>query len=270
MVQLKTSGRISAKLLGTIFSRNKGVFTLKEAEEILGSNRTATRKVVNNMVARNLITMIKPGKYLLIPQGITGHYLGDLALMAREISNSPDSYISHYSALDLHDMLTQPLTRVYVSSPKRQIPPRPLKKTLTFIYVKKPNVWGVEELWVTDNEKVRVSDLERTILDCLWQPQYAGGITEIAKGLWLKQSKIDYSKLLKYALKYNKYVVTKRLGFILETLGLGEGILPDLKQRLNRRYDLLDPSLPAKATFKNSWYLAANIDPLEIKGLIKT
>jgi len=35
-----------------------------------------------------------------------------------------------------------------------------------------------------------ISDKERTILDALRQPQYAGGIPEVAKALWMSRTEI--------------------------------------------------------------------------------
>lgn len=69
---------------------------------------------------------------------------------------------------------------------------------------------------MTSNERVRISDREKTIIDALTHPEYCGGITEVAKGIWLMREKIKYKKLQDYIKKHNKNVVAKRLGYILE------------------------------------------------------
>jgi predicted transcriptional regulator of viral defense system len=39
--------------------------------------------------------------------------------------------------------------------------------------------------WATKTRKIRVSDLERAVIDGLKQSEYCGGFSEVAKGLWI-------------------------------------------------------------------------------------
>ena len=52
------------------------------------------------------IIIVWEGRYIIVPEGISGPYIGNWYVAAREISNSPDYFISHYSAMDIHNMLT--------------------------------------------------------------------------------------------------------------------------------------------------------------------
>ena len=112
--------------------------------------------------------------------------------------------------------------------------------------------------------------MEKTILDCLLHPEYCGGIIEIATGIYLVRNKINYKKLFQYVEKYNKNVVAKRLGYILEILGIGnKEISRDLRKYVKERYDLFDPHLPKKNLNKNDWRLIDNISPEQIKKIIR-
>lgn len=44
-----------------------------------------------------------------------------------------------------------------------------------FVRSKLKDLFGITEMWVDKSEKIRVSDLERTLLDGLKQPAYCGG-----------------------------------------------------------------------------------------------
>ena len=46
------------------------------------------------------------------------------------------------------------------------------------------------------------SDLEKTFVDCLYKPDYGGGITEITKALYKLKDKIDYEKLFRYCKQF--------------------------------------------------------------------
>lgn len=266
----KTIGKTSAKLLKSLYNKNLTIFGIEDAIKILGYSYSSAARFLRKMVKRNLLARIKSGRYFIVPQEISGQYIGNWYVAAKAIVNSKEYYISHYSAMDIHNMLTQPLNKVYISSPKRQTSPKIFRERFKYVYIKNSKIWGVEDYWVTNQDKVRVSNIERTIIDCLWQPKYAGGITEIAKGVWIVRDKIDFQALIDYCLKFNKYVVNKRAGFILETLKLGSNILPTLRNNINRRYDVLDPSMPRIEIFKNNWNLIANLNPDEIKNIIRT
>ena len=269
MNNLKTLGSTSAKLINSLYQINRTIFTLKDVERITGLKSTSARNLTSVLVKRQIISRIKLGKFIIIPQeiGINEKYIGNWYLLAREIVKSPDYYISYYSAMDIHNMLTQPITKVYIATPLQE---RHKHKTIgnvsfEFIYTSKKNIWGIKNHWVTNSEQVRVSDIEKTILDCLSNPKYCGGILEIAKGILIQKDGIDFAKLINHCLDFNKIAVTKRLGYILETLKLqNSNALSKLHKTINNKYYVLDPLIDTTNTFKNSWKLIANINPEDI------
>jgi len=185
--------------------------------------------------------------------------------------NSPGYYIGFYSAMDYWGMLTQPLIKTFAVTPKRQVVPSHLEDLFIFIYMKEKYIWGVKDEWVTRAEKVRISDIEKTILDGLLYPQHCGGITEIAKGIWLVRSDIDYQILERYIVKYDKNVIAKRLGYILEILGITqEPLVSRLRHYVKDRYDVFDPTIPANSIDKNNWHLIDNIGRKQIINIINS
>lgn len=271
----KTLGPVSSNLILTLYEENKVIFTSKDIEEITGLKDNYLYRFIQQLIDRELILRLKPGKYFIIPQDIgkQSKFVGNWYIVAREIASSPQYYISHYSAMDLHNMLTQPLLKVYIVTPKQE---RRKKRVvinlpIEFICQKRENIWGIQEMWINKTDKVRVSDLERTILDCLLKPKYAGGILEIAKGIEIQKKKLNYKKLLNYLKRLKKNIVIKRLGYIFEALELGDGdFKKNLKRYINDKYYILDPLLPKIETYKNNWKLIANISRDEISKAIQT
>ena len=275
MVHKKTLGPVSANLISSLYSLDKTIFTLEDVENITGLRDVATRDFAKRLMKRNIIARLKPGKYIIVPQelGETAKYIGNWYVAGREIVKSPDYYISHYSAMDIHNMLTHPLIKVFITTPVQQYKKQRTvgNTTFEFIYTNFSNIWGVKKVWVTNSEQVRVSDIERTIIDCLYRPKYCGGIIEIVNGLWMKKEEIDFDKLRKYVKKFNRIVVIKRLGYVLESLGLQDAkYLNQLRTKINNKYYVLDPLLLTEVTYKNSWKLIANISPGEMKKSIST
>ena len=270
----KTIGPVSSNLILTLYEEGTLIFSAKDVKRITGFEGKYLYSFLQQLVKREVILRLKPGKYFVIPQelGKESRFIGNWYIVGREIANSPLYYISHYSAMDLHNMMTHPLLKIYITSPKQE---RKKIRTIVnvqfeFIFQKKDKIWGIQDLWVTNTEKVRVSDLEKTILDCLIKPKYAGGILEISKGIWIQKEKISYKKILDYVKKLNVCVVAKRLGYIFEVLQIGGALRVKLRKFINNKYYLLDPTLPKTSTYKNSWKLVANIDPKELLKAIQT
>lgn len=99
-------------------------------------------------------------------------------------------YIGYYSALQLHQLITQPSLKEQVVVAKQL--------TFQFIYHNPTHFFGYKNMWVDNFNKVPCSDLEKTIIDCLFEPAYAGGIVEIAKALHKSKTELQYDKLLTY------------------------------------------------------------------------
>lgn len=169
-------------------------------------------------------------------------------------------------------MITHPALTVFISSPSRRPSKKILGATFRFIYAQQKDIWGTEEDWVTASQKVKISDLERKIIDCLDRPDLSGGISEVAKGIWTKRKAIDYQKLVKYTKKLGRKSVAKRLGFLLETYNLGSSdIIEELRKMVeSRSYSPLDPILPNTGKYLSSWKLRINIEQDELIAITQT
>lgn len=168
-------------------------------------------------------------------------------------------------------MVTQPQFIVYVSSP-RMLRSRTIQGTeFRFIRCKAKDLFGLTEIWADKNEKIKVSDLERTLLDGLKQPTYCGGISEVAKRFTIKQDSIDPQKLIEYAKKLNVGSVTRRLGYLMELYKIGTPLHSEqLRQMLTQTYHLLDPDLPSEGKHIAKWRLRLNVPEEELLTIGKT
>ncbi len=268
MKSLKTLGKTSANLIQTLYDQGRALFAIDDVVKITGLDYFSAGRLISELKKRKIIASFKRGKHIIIPQelGTVEKYIGNWFIAAREVVNSPNYYIVFYSAMDFWGMVTHPINKIFVATPKRQIVPQEMKGRLRFVFVSKKFIFGIKEEWVIKQDKVRISNIEKTILDALFHPEHCGGITEIATGIFLVKEKIDFQKLLRYIKKYNKNVIAKRLGYILEILELGnKQILNELKKYVKQRYDLFDPTLPTKKGAKNNWRLIDNISPEQIK-----
>jgi predicted transcriptional regulator of viral defense system len=168
--------------------------------------------------------------------------------------------------MEIHRMVTQPQLVVVASSTKR-IRSQTLHGTkFRFVFIRAEDYFGTSKHWVTKQESVDISDLERTIIDGLRQPQYCGGVTEVVKGLWMRRQDMQATKLVDYALRLGTGAVIRRLGYLLELYGVAsETELAKLRNALTAAYVPLDPVLPRDGSHLRRWRLQLNITPEELE-----
>ena len=270
---LKTLGPQAARLVTELHERGKMLFSHADAKKITGLQSKSTRNFVASLVHRGLATRLKPGLFILVPfeLGREREYLGSPYVVARELVGSTDHYISHASAMDVHQMVTQPQLVVYTTTLKALRPRVVLGTEFRFVRCKPEHLFGVLDHWVTKTEKVQVSDPERTVVDGLKQSAYCGGFTEVAKGFWMRRDDLNPRRLVDYALRLDVGAVIRRLGFLLETFEVdAPREIERLREHLTATYAILDPLLPDEGKFLARWRLRLNVDREEIVSVVRS
>jgi predicted transcriptional regulator of viral defense system len=267
----KTLGNSAALVVTTLHDQRRPVFRLADAREITGLSAHSTATLLDAMSRRGVVTRLAHGLYGLVPYelGSEREYFGDPLLVGRELMADGEYYFSHATAMEYHHMLTQPQLAVTISTSQ---PRRPLViggTEFRFVRCDAKHLWGYGPVWVSKQERVNMSDLERTVLDGLRLPLYAGGVTEVAKGLWLRRADIDPDRLAGYALRLGVGAVTRRLGLLLETYEIAdEATLDRLRETLTSTYQRLDPLLPAEGRRLRRWRLQLNVEPDELRQVV--
>ena len=270
---LPTMGYQAATLVTRLYEQSRPVFHFEDVRKLTGLSEVSSRSFIRKLVDRGVVTRLKPGLFVLVPfeLGQARQYAGNPMVVARELMRGKDYYLSHATAMELHGMLTQPQLVVTVSTPVPRRAVTMLGVPFRFIRCQRRHLFGLTEHWVTKQDQVRVSDPERTIIDGLKQPEYCGGVTEVAKGLWMRRQDLHVEKLLGYAAQLGVGAVLRRLGFLLELYDMAD--TPDLdklRNRLTATYVRLDPVLPAEGKRLRRWRLQLNVDPEELRAVVQT
>lgn len=183
---------------------------------------------------------------------------GDVPLLRLVCSFYKNSYLSHATALHVHGLTS--LDKIFVNheqSPKRsttrlsqaridqafQNQPRRSsfefqmeQYSILFLNGKHTRNAGVTTVEHSSAGTLRVTSLERTLIDCTVRPQYAGGIQAVAALLPRAHEQISPAEIVrllantKYAYPYHQSI-----GFLLERAGMPSRALEPLR-RLPRRF----------------------------------
>ncbi len=184
-----------------------GVFTINDVDDIYG-NRNSAASAVKSLQKKGLVKSVK--KNLYVCNNIENRMpVADKFKIGGSITK--DAYISHHSAFEFHGVGHQLFFEIYVSSPNVF---KPFEfDDITYRYVASKSMEGVETY--NTNRGVRVTNLERTVIDCLKDLDKAGGLEELLQCLRLI-TYMDSDKLIKYLKIYNIQFLYQKAGYILE------------------------------------------------------
>ena len=264
----------SNEILSYFNSKGLVCFDSKAAIKALPESKENTiRELLSDMTKRGLLMRLKEGVYYIIPYEENAEtFMPDWHLIVKYLVRDAKHYIGYYSALQIHNLITQPSLKEQIVVSKQMRPSEIKIKNITFqfIYHNETHFFGEKKIWIDDFNKVQCSDIEKTIIDCLFKPDYAGGIVEVARAIYSTKEKLDYNKLLEYAIKFNSQAVVKRLGYLLELFEIETVITEELQKLKTASYIVLDTELPKTGKRNSRWSIQQNLDTETIKSAMFT
>jgi predicted transcriptional regulator of viral defense system len=237
-------------------------FNIAFARQILGhAKHDATPQFLERLQSKGWIRRIRRGRFAVIPLSSGENRSPQLHEFVVAMELASPAVIAYWSALNHHGMTEQLPRTVFVATdhPVRRKPGEVLGVNYKIISLRPGKMFGIMKDWI-DEIPFSVTDREKTIIDGLDLPQYAGGVSEIARALKSSWNKLDEKKLRRYAAKIGNSAVAKRLGFMMETLGLGDVKAFRTAIPLAPGFSPLDPAMPKRGKYNRRWGLLVNAE----------
>ena len=225
------------------------IFTLAGIESLVGENFDNLNEILENLVHKKILSRIERGKfcrYNFRDEFVISNYL------------VPDGVVSYWSALNKHGLTDQFPNTVFVQTSNEKRSRKVFEVRYKFIQVLNKKITGIQ-LQGFGNHQFRMTDIEKTIVDCFDKPQYSGGYAELIKAY--SSIKLDSEKMINYCNVIENMAATKRMGFLsglLNKHGL-KTFINYARQKVNAKYNLFDPLGPDKGVFDNTWKLRLNM-----------
>ena len=239
-------------------ARRGDIFTIDDVKKEERMDPTVIRVLLSRLEKKGYIKRIERGKYLILPLGAEKNRYTIHEFIPASVLVDPYS-IGYWSALHHYGLIEQPSRTVFIQTTSRKGKNRTEIFGLPYwiIHISEKKFFGIRKEWI-DGSKVFITNPEKTILDCLDQPRYCGGVIETIKALEnaKKERNLDLDKLSKYAIEFGNSAVVRRLGYICHLLG----ITIDLPEVTSHSYLYLDPTLPKKGNCNSKWRLKINLD----------
>jgi len=248
------------------FLAKHAVFTVSELDQYLstqGAGNTNTRKALLTYYRnKGLIVPVRRGLYMTVPAGDDPEKSPvDPYLIAAKLQ--PDAVLSYHTALEFHGKAYSTFNTLYYTTRLKMpsfefrsfkftsvLVPRNLRlKDRDYFGVVFRNRSGVE---------LKVTTLERTLVDVLNRPDLAGSLEEIWRSLESIEF-FDLDQLVEYVELLNNATTAAKVGFFLEqhqeTLMVDEDHLKALRQLRPEQPHYFDRGKRKNSIFLKDWNL---------------
>src|ERR1035437_2253886 len=215
------------------------VFLITNIEKLLSTEIVNLNAILENLVKKEFLLRIEKGKYCssnFSDEKVIGCFISEVGAIA------------YWSALNYHGLTEQFPNNMFIQTSKLKMDKTVLGTAYTFVKVVSKKMTGILTLG-RGSSKYRITDVEKTIIDCFDLPEYSGGYAELIRAF--NQAKLTSEKMIAYCTAINNMAVTKRLGFLAELLekkGL-KTFIKFAKQNKNKRYNVFDPTGIDKGEF---------------------
>lgn len=232
-----------------------------------------SKNILASLAKRGMLSRFGRGKYVTIsPDVVYGRkgYTIDPVVMLEQLMGDEPYYVAYASALYIHGLSLQIPFETTVAVTKQRRPVKVGNSIIKFVRVVTEGMFGYKQQKYL-NSYVSVSDLEKTIIDCIDRHDLCGGISEVTRTLSESLQQIDREKLLTYLKKSGKHVVVQRLGFILEKLAskgfeVDTKLLEDMKRLKSKHFYRLDFTQPRGGKVSKEWMIMENADCMSWRG----
>jgi predicted transcriptional regulator of viral defense system len=199
------------------------VFTLDELDLFLTKRGTTNRMTRNSLLSyyrqKGRVVSVRRGLYYVVPLGATPESCPvDPFLLASKMT--PDAILAYHTALEYYGKAYSMFVRFFYLSNQKSIPVR--FRSYKFQCVSKPRSLqekGKEYFGVNETERsgvhLKVTSLERTLVDVLDRPDLSGSWEEIWRSLESVEF-FDLEKVIAYTFLLGNATTAAKVGFFLE------------------------------------------------------
>jgi len=255
----KGVSRLETNILSELSAQGKKIFTIDDVKSEFSLSPEKAKKILFNLNRKNWINRLFRGKYLVIPleAGIEGQTTEHEFIIASHIVQ-PYS-ISYWTALNYHGLTGQIPRVIFLQSSKRvgKRELRILNNIFRVVTIRPYKFFGNRKIWINERQ-VTITDREKTILDCLDLPQYAGGLALVNRAIQENFRELDFKKINEYVYKLENQTVIKRLGFLCEYYGIKNSYWNKWRKLITSGYGKLDPTKGDTGKFNRRWGLRIN------------
>ena len=246
----------------------------EDLSSVLSISAARAKNIFSKLARNGVAQRVGRGKYVIIPADVLfgrKSYVADPLVLISELMKGTDYYVAYYSAANVHGLTEQMPFKTTVAVQKQIRPIRVANIFVSFINLKKSRFFGDEETKYLDTI-LTVSDIEKTLVDCVDRPELCGGIPEVVRIVSnaFETKHLNLPKLVSYVQLFGSHAVAQRFGFIIEyieekkKIQVEPEILEELRHLIGSKIYPLDVKSSRKGEISKKWKINNNTGYLEI------
>ncbi len=214
----RSLSRTEARVVLSLEAEGAELLTVDGVQRRAGVSRGFARKVAHGLVKKGWLQRVGRGRYLLNPARHGPDAVPDtdpFRLGSRIVS---PYYFGYATAAELLGLLPQASRTYYIVTPKRNEVGWAHAARFRRVTVAPKRFFGFTRI-ERRGERIVVSDRERTVLDCLSRPQFAGGLGGGVQVIESAGRRLHWARLERYLRRLGSRSLSLRLGYLLENYG---------------------------------------------------
>lgn len=233
--------------LAAVVREAGNIIQIGDAEQTLGVNRTTAAKLLSRWKGQGWLRRVGPGVYASVGlDSLESELVLDDPWVLVPVLFGP-AYVGGRAAAEYWN-LTEQIFRDIVVMTGRAVRAKSQQchgADFTLKHVQVGKIFGTQSVWRGRN-RISVSDVHRTIIDMLDDPDIGAGIQHVADcvATYLERKDRDDHRLIDYAERLGNGAVFKRLGFLAQQLANDHTLVEACRGRLTQGNAKLDRSLP--------------------------
>lgn len=249
-----------SKLLEYITDAGLDIFSKEVLIKNIDLPEKEVEKAIRNLVNIDFLRVIEKGKYCRYDfrnEFVIGNFLAS------------DGGIAYWTAMNYHGLTEQIPNIIFVQTAKKKSDKTIFGVRYRFIQVKPEKLVGYKNEGY-GNLVYKITDIEKTIVDCFDLPHHAGGYNEIIKAF--AKAELSARKLVAYCKAIDNIAVTKRIAFLSELLEKKnmEFFLEYAQRVRNEKYNLFEPHGEKFGKSDRKWRLIINMSIDEIMNIARS
>lgn len=259
IITYKTLGPIETNIVARLTYEKKTIVTAENLDRLFNLSPEDRKQIVFRLKKKKILSPIKRGIYVFSPLEAGPEGVGvDELLIPPLFFPKKNYYVGYSTMFNYYGFIEQLFQTVYILNTAKSMEKLICGLSYKFIKIPENRMYGIEKIKIGD-EEVNISSKERTLIDLIYFNKPVGGIAGASRIFTeiVNKNKCDIKKLVEYTVCFPNITTRKRIGLMLDDIGVSDNILKSLIKSI-KKTSISSLNGSRKGTLNKKWRVIVN------------